>query len=38
MIAPDIEPIVARYPSGRRDGLIPLLQDVQDACGYLSRE
>ena len=38
MIAPDIEPIVARYHAGRRDALIPLLQDVQLNCGYLSRE
>ena len=38
MIAPDIEPIVARYHAGRRDALIPLLQDVQHRCGYLSRE
>lgn len=38
MIAPDIEPIVSKYQPGRRDGLIPLLQDVQEACGYLSRE
>ncbi len=38
MIAPDIEPIVSKYQQGRRDGLIPLLQDVQEACGYLSRE
>ncbi len=38
MIAPDLDPIVSKYPVGRRDGLIPLLQDVQEACGYLSRE
>jgi len=38
MIAPDIDPIISKYQPGRRDGLIPLLQDVQDACGYLSRE
>jgi len=38
MTSPDIEPIVARYPAGRRDALIPLLQEVQQACGYLSRE
>jgi NADH-quinone oxidoreductase E subunit len=37
MIVPDIEPIVVKYPAGRRDALIPLLQDVQDSCGYLSR-
>lgn len=38
MITADIDPIVRRYRPGQRDGLIPLLQDVQDACGYLSRE
>ena len=38
MIAPDIESIVTKYKPGRRDGLIPLLQEVQEACGYLSRE
>jgi len=38
MIAPDIEAIVSKYQPGRRDGLIPLLQEVQEACGYLSRE
>ena len=35
---PDIEPIVERYPAGRRDVLIPLLQEVQANCGYLSRD
>ncbi len=34
----DIEPIVSKYPAGRRDALIPLLQEVQDTNGYLSRE
>ncbi len=34
----DIEPIVSKYPAGRRDALIPLLQEVQDTTGYLSRE
>ncbi len=38
MHATDIGPIVTKYPPGRRDGLIPLLQEVQEACGYLSRE
>jgi NADH-quinone oxidoreductase subunit E len=38
MPTPDIGSIVARYPSGRRESLIPLLQEVQEACGYLSRE
>lgn len=34
----DIEPIVSKYPAGRRDALIPLLQDVQASQGYLSRD
>ena len=38
MIATDIEPIVAKYHAGRRDALIPLLQEVQASRGYLSRE
>ncbi len=38
MITADLDPIVSRYPAGRRDALIPLLQDVQQAHGYLSRE
>jgi NADH-quinone oxidoreductase subunit E len=38
MITSDIDPIVSRYRAGQRDGLIPLLQDVQDVCGYLSRD
>jgi NADH-quinone oxidoreductase subunit E len=38
MITPDLDPIVSNYPAGRRDALIPLLQDVQQAHGYLSRD
>ncbi len=38
MTVTDIEPIVTKYPAGRRDALIPLLQEVQDTQGYLSRE
>ncbi len=38
MITPDLDPIVSRHPAGRRDALIPLLQDVQRAHGYLSRD
>jgi NADH-quinone oxidoreductase E subunit len=38
MITPDLDPIVSRYPAGRRDALIPLLQEVQQAHGYLSRD
>jgi NADH-quinone oxidoreductase subunit E len=38
MITPDLDPIVGKYPAGRREALIPLLQDVQEAHGYLSRD
>ncbi len=38
MTAPDLDPIVGRFPAGRRDALIPLLQAVQDAHGYVSRD
>ena len=38
MTATDIEPIVNKYPAGRRDALIPLLQEVQETHGYLSRD
>lgn len=38
MTVTDIEPIVMKYPAGRRDALIPLLQEVQDTHGYLSRD
>lgn len=34
----DIDDILAKYPNAGRDALIPLLQDVQDRHGYLSRE
>ncbi len=36
MIVPDIEPILSRFPDASRDALIPILQEVQDAFGYLS--
>lgn len=38
MTVTDIDPIVTKYPAGRRDALIPLLQEVQDTHGFLSRE
>jgi len=38
VIAPDIDGILARFPSADRDSLIPLLQEVQEHHGYLSRE
>jgi NADH-quinone oxidoreductase E subunit len=34
----DIEPILAKYRDSKRDALIPLLQEVQEECGFLSRE
>ncbi|HNR35491.1 MAG TPA: NADH-quinone oxidoreductase subunit NuoE [Candidatus Hydrogenedentes bacterium] len=37
-VKPDIETILARYPDAGRDALIPLLQEVQETYGYLSRE
>ncbi|MFA6134613.1 MAG: NADH-quinone oxidoreductase subunit NuoE [Phycisphaerae bacterium] len=38
MIRADIQPILARYTHAKRDALIPILQEVQEALGYLSRE
>lgn len=38
MIETDIGPILEKYPNAGRDSLIPILQDIQDAQGYLSRE
>ncbi len=34
----DIEPILERHPNARRDSLIPILQEVQEAVGYLSQD
>ena len=36
MTATDIEPILKKFPNAKRDALIPLLQEVQEAVGYLS--
>lgn len=33
-----LESILASYPEAGRDSLIPLLQEIQDLQGYLSRE
>jgi NADH-quinone oxidoreductase subunit E len=38
MISADIETILRKHPAARRDSLIPILQEVQEAQGYLSRE
>ncbi len=34
----DLTEILARYPDAGRDALIPLLQDIQDTFGFLSRD
>ena len=34
----NLESIFSRYPNATRDALIPILQDVQDTHGYLSRD
>lgn len=33
-----INGILERYSGAGRDALIPLLQDIQEACGYISRD
>ncbi len=33
-----VERILGNYPDARRDQLIPILQDVQNALGFLSRD
>jgi NADH-quinone oxidoreductase E subunit len=33
-----LEAILNKYKSGRREDLIPLLQDIQEAAGFLSEE
>jgi len=38
MIVLDIDPILRRHAQAGRDSLIPILQEVQEAQGYLSRE
>ena len=32
----DIAEILGRHPGAKRDALIPILQEVQEVCGYLS--
>lgn len=36
--SPDVEDILGKYPNARRDQLIPILQDVQEQEGFLSRD
>jgi NADH-quinone oxidoreductase subunit E len=38
VVSVEIDPILARYENAKRDALIPLLQEVQQQQGYLSRE
>ena len=38
MIAAELDVILSKYPGAGRDALIPLLQEVQESQGYLSRE
>jgi len=38
MIEVGIEPILQKYHNAKRDALIPILQEVQETQGYLSKE
>jgi NADH-quinone oxidoreductase subunit E len=38
MIQAEVDPILKRHPNVSRDALIPILQEIQESCGYLSRE
>jgi NADH-quinone oxidoreductase subunit E len=38
VVTADIEDLLARHPNAKRDALIPILQEVQEQHGYLSRE
>ncbi len=38
MTTVDVEPILKKHPNAGRDALIPILQEVQEAQGYLSKE
>jgi NADH-quinone oxidoreductase subunit E len=38
MAAQEVETILERHPQATRDALIPILQEVQEAQGYLSKE
>ena len=37
-VIPDLESILEQHPHAKRDALIPILQEVQERLGYLSRE
>jgi NADH-quinone oxidoreductase subunit E len=34
----DIDAVLGKHPGAKRDSLIPILQEIQEATGYLSRE
>jgi len=34
----ELDSVLSKHPRGRRDALIPILQDVQELQGYLSRD
>lgn len=34
----EVKTILEKYPNAKRESLIPILQDIQETCGYLSRE
>jgi len=38
VVGTEINDILSGYPNARRDDLIPILQEVQDLYGYLSRD
>ena len=37
-IMTEIDEILSNYPNAKRDDLIPILQEVQEAAGFISRE
>ncbi|MFB3908819.1 MAG: NADH-quinone oxidoreductase subunit NuoE [Candidatus Eisenbacteria bacterium] len=38
MSTKEVDKVLAGYPDRRREFLIPILQEIQDVCGYLSHE
>lgn len=38
IVSKETKDILAKYPAGERHMLIPVLQEFQETCGYLSRE
>jgi NADH-quinone oxidoreductase subunit E len=34
----EVKTILEKYPNAKREYLIPILQEIQEVCGYLSRE